>query len=136
MSNTVWVHGTSVQPAESNDVDAIERRGNGATYLGSPGVGRWFHFSIPSEAGRHLVSVSLDADMGVGHYVNKVHVYHGHYKLATFDNLNLTGRRVNKTFHIEEKTKVNRGVGISIQIASDPDSEKAGILFSVGATFG
>ncbi len=136
MSQTTWVHGTSVQASNANDANFVERHGSGARI--KRGGEQWFHFSIPTEVNKHITLVSIDTSIPPGFWITRLHVYHGHFRVARFDKLNLSGGRMNETFKIPGETKVNRGIGISIKVESDPDEVSGGLkleFHAVGATF-
>ena len=137
--NTVWVHGTSVQAAEVENANTIERHGSGSRIKMNPFSQQWLHFSIPTQTGKQIESITVDVTATAHYSVDNIHVYHGHYRLATFDDLNLNGGRMGETYQIPEPFAVDRAIGISVQVKTGDDAgfnEPRKIEFhAVGAKF-
>jgi hypothetical protein len=143
---TRWVHGT-VAEAEGK-IDHVTRKGWGTQFGFRTPTENWFHFPLPTLATldeQHLVItrvfVLYTVDRGV--LLKSVHVYDGPRVIMQFDELNYQGEhdrgldRYNQ-WGFESPRKIDFGIGISVRVDLDPNSQvAAGDVFfnAAGAEF-
>ena len=118
--HAMWTHGTSVQEEFPNRLSLVRRLGFYSLFDGKPGTSNWFHFAIPtpvivSDRRLRLESIMLQFAAHKDVWVTNVHIYDGHRKIESFDNLAMTGT------HLFERLDtlnpmVRYGIGISIGV--------------------
>ncbi len=137
-----WIHGVNIQVEWPWLLEWIYRAGFGTRLKGKPGTTNWFHFAIPTpvivDSKRYKVdSVMLRFTTGsVASIVRHIHVYDGERRIATHNNVNLTGSHGFERFTVPNKPRIYWGVGISIgvEFLNVPQSREMWFI-SAGADF-
>ena len=122
ISYASWIHGHSMQIEFPDRVPYQRRTGMSFDIEGQPGTDNWFHFAIPTpvivndvrlRAARIILNFktfSIDA------FVRHVHVYDGIYRIAQFDDINLSMDQPGVRLDIPEKPLMLLGLGISLGV--------------------
>lgn len=138
ISQAMWVHGHSLQ--SENPALPVGRIGWGGQIRG-PGSQSWYHIAIPTAVIVTDIRQRIDAAMlyfssGSQGSIRNVHVWDGDARIATFDNLNLTGTQFFSRHVLTARPAVNWGIGISFFAALGTDAANAWIdLHSGGVDF-
>ncbi len=137
-----WIHGVNIQVEYPNRLDWIYRRGFGTQLKGKRGRTNWFHFAIPTPVIVDSMRYKLDSVMlrfttgSVASIVRHIHVYDGERRIATHNNVNLTGAHGFERFAVPNKPRIYWGVEISIgvEFLDVPQSREMWFI-SAGADF-
>ncbi len=117
-----WTHGVDIQIEYPNNLDWIYRRGFGTQLKGKPDTTNWFHFAVPTPVIVDGARCKLEQAMlrfvtgSVAAIVRHIHVYDGEKRIATHDNVNLTGPHGFEPFSVPGRPLIYWGVGISIGV--------------------
>jgi hypothetical protein len=122
LNQLIWIHGTSGQVQDPEGVFSLVRLGSGTRILGKEGRGITMHFALPtpmfvSENRLSIRSVFLDFATKELAKVTAVHVWDGPNRIASFENLNLSGEHRFEKFEIEGHPGFSRGINVSVEIA-------------------
>jgi hypothetical protein len=134
----MWTHGHSLQ--SENPGLTIGRIGFAGQIRGA-GVQGWFHLAIATPVIVTDIRQRIDAAMllfssGSQGSIRNVHVWDGNTRLATFDNLNLTGTAVFDRRVLPARPPVSWGIGISFFAVLGTDIVNAWIdIHSGGVDF-
>ena len=124
-----WIHGTSIQVEYPDRLERITRAGFYTYLYGKANTTNWFHFALPTPVIQNkkrlkvVCAILRFRTFSNKAIVNHVHIYDGYTKIASHNNLNLTGDNWFKKFGVAHKPHVYWGLGISIGV-----SFKAGTL--------
>jgi hypothetical protein len=138
IAQAMWTHGHSVHVEDPTWL--VGRTGN-AGRIAQVGSSGWCHFAVPTPvivADRRLRidSVLLRYFTGDQGAIRAVHIWDGDTRLATYNDLNLSGANRVDRFSAPEQPQVQWGIGISVLVGFGVDAEGAWIDFnSAGADF-
>ncbi len=122
VSYASWIHGRTLQIEYPDRIAAQDRNGWAAWVEGNPGTTNWFHFSIPTPVIINDVRMQIDSVMlifktgSVDAVVRDVHVYDGPWRIAVFDQVNLTGNQPLVRLTLPGTPAVGQGLGISVGV--------------------
>jgi len=127
LAHAMWTHGTSVHEEFSDRFKYKYKKGFYTIYEGKLGTSNWFHFAIDSV----ILMFLTDPDVRV----TSVHIYDGPTKIASYDGLSITGRRLFERFDVVNRL-VRFGIGISIGVKFGKENHSHRIAFvSAGGDF-
>ncbi len=118
-----WIHGTSIQVEYPERLERVTRAGFYTYLYGKPNTSNWFHFALPTPVIQNkkrlkvvcaILRFRTFSDKAV---VNHVHIYDGYSKIASHNNINLSGNNWFKKFGVAHKPPVYWGLGISIGVS-------------------
>lgn len=146
--HAMWTHGSSLQVEFPERTSAILHRGFHTHVEGNPGTENWFHFAIPtpvivSETRARIDSVVVKFKTGsVDAFVDRIHIYDGPLKIASFDDLRLSGNHgidyleAGERFNIPESPPILWGIDIAVGAGFGVESLDHWMQFSAaGADF-
>jgi hypothetical protein len=122
ISYASWIHGHSMQIEYPDRIAYQRRTGMSFDIEGKPGTDNWFHFAIPTpviindvrlRAGTVMLNFktySIDA------FVRHVHVYDGVYRIAQFDDINLSMEQLSVRLDVPGRPAMEWGLGISLGV--------------------
>ncbi len=122
IAHAMWTHGTGIQIERPNNLDNIVRAGFYTYLYGKANTTNWFHFAIPTpviEDNKRLkiccaiLRFRTFSDKAI---VRHVHIYDGYTKIASHDNINLTGDQWFRKYGVAHKPYIYWGLGISIGV--------------------
>ena len=117
-----WIHGTSIQVEYPERLESIRRAGFYSYITGKANTSNWFHFAIPTpvivdkKRLRIVCAILRFRTLSNNAIVKHVHIYDGYTKIASHNNVNLTGGQWFKKFGVAHKPHVYWGLGISLGI--------------------
>ncbi len=117
-----WVHGSDIHIERPDRLNWMYRQGFGTQLNGKAETTNWFHFAIPTPVIVEGVRYKLDSVLlrfttqSVESIVRHIHVYDGNIKIASHDNVNLTGSHGLRRFGVPNDPQIFWGVGISIGV--------------------
>jgi hypothetical protein len=145
IQQAAWVHGSSVQIEQPQNVKSVLRQSFFTRIVGKRGTGTWVHFAVPTPViveGRRLKLESAmirfrcnSSAVSVAHF----HVCDGEDRFFRHDNINIV-QGWNTPLHrevIRPERVVLWGIGISIFIAfnGSSDAENTIELAAAGGDF-
>ncbi len=122
ISYASWIHGHSMQIEYPDRIPYQRRTGMSFDIEGQPGTDNWFHFAIPTpviinDVRLRASSVILNfKTFSIDAFVRHVHVYDGIYRIAQFDDINLSMDQPGVRLDIPEKPLMLLGLGISLGV--------------------
>ena len=118
-----WIHGTSIQVEYPDRLERIARAGFYTYLYGKPNTSNWFHFALPTPVIQNkkrlkvVCAILRFRTFSNKAVVNHVHIYDGYSKIASHNNINLSGNNWFKKFGVAHKPSVYWGMGISIGVS-------------------
>jgi hypothetical protein len=140
ISQAMWTHGHSIQPEDP--ALAVGRVG-WAGQMKHLNSGGWYHISIPTSVIVTDIRLRVDAVLisfssGTQGVIQRVHVYDGRTKIASNDNVAVSG--VNQLTRLpvrdaaSDPPLVNFGIGISMFVTIGANPQQAWVeIFAAGA---
>lgn len=125
-----WIHGTSIQVEFPERIESITRAGFYSYIYGKPNTTNWFHFAIPTPVildQRRLkivCAILRFRTFSSKAIVKHVHIYDGYTKIASHDNVNLTGNQWFRKYGVANKPSIYWGLGISIGVEFKAGSKR------------
>jgi hypothetical protein len=122
ISYASWIHGHSMQIEYPDRIPYQRRTGMSFDIEGLPGTDNWFHFAIPTpvilnDVRLHAVRVMLCfKTYSIDAFVRDIHVYDGGYKIATFDDINLSMDQPSVRLELLGRPAMGWGLGISLGV--------------------
>ena len=122
IEHAMWIHGTSIQIEYPDRVESVRRAGFYAMTVGKANTSNWFHFAIPTpvivDSSRKRVGpvILRFRTLSTRAIVRDVHIYDGWSKIASHNNVNLTGNHWFETFATASVPPVRWGLGVSIGV--------------------
>ena len=122
ISYASWIHGRTLQIEYPDRIAAEDRVGWGALVEGKPGTINWFHFAIPTPVIINDVRLQIDSVLlvfktgSIDAIVRDVHIYDGPWRIAVFDQVNLTGNQPLVRLTLPGTPYVGQGLGISVGV--------------------
>lgn len=122
VSYASWIHGHSMQIEYPDRIASQWRPGFGVFVEGKPGTENWFHFAIPTPVIIDDVRLRADSVMlrfstaSADAFVRDVHVYDGEIRIATHNNLNLSGANPFVRLAVPGRPHMALGLGISLGV--------------------
>ena len=117
-----WIHGTDINIEYPERLENIRRAGFYTNLYGKAATTNWFHFAIPSpvivdgrrlKIARAMIRCRTHSDKAV---IKHVHLYDGYSKIASHNDVNLTGNQWFAKFGVARKPYIYWGLGISIGV--------------------
>jgi hypothetical protein len=136
ISQAMWSHGHSIQP---EDPTLTVGRVGWAGQIRHPGSRGWYHISIPTSVIITDIRLRVDAALiffstGTQGVIQNVHVYDGPTKIASNDNVAVSGVSQLKRFPVRDsagnRPPVNFGIGISMFVTLGADPQQAWVEIS------
>lgn len=127
--HAMWTHGNSLQIETPKNFVSATRYGFYTALVGHAGTSSWVHFQIPTplivndvrlKASSVLLSFKTSAS---GAQVRAVHVYDGDQKIASFENLSLSGNAGMVRFTLSNAPLIYEGLNISVLTSFQSQSE-------------
>jgi hypothetical protein len=122
ISYASWIHGHSMQIEYPDRVPYQRRTGMSFDIEGQPGTDNWFHFAIPTpviinDVRLRAVRVMLSfKTFSIDAFVQHVHVYDGRYRIAQFNDINLSMDQPAVRLEMPERPAMGWGLGISLGV--------------------
>ncbi|MHC4621478.1 MAG: DUF6623 family protein [Planctomycetota bacterium] len=122
IAHAMWVHGSSIQIEHPDRIESVWRAGFYTRIVGKPNTTNWLHFAIPTpvivEGDRKQVgTVILRFRTGsTSAVVRDVHIYDGEAKIASHNDVNLSGNHWFERFGVAHGPGVRWGLGISLGV--------------------
>ena len=141
IASAPWIHGTSIQVEYPDRLERITRAGFYTYLYGKPNTTNWFHFAIPSPVIQDkkrlkvVCAILRFRTFSNKAVVNHVHIYDGYTKIASHNNVDLSGNNWFKKFGVAHKPHLYWGLGISIGVSfkSGPLNQRRMDFVSAGA---
>ena len=141
IASAPWIHGTSIQVEYPERLERIRRAGFYTYLYGKPNTTNWFHFAIPSPVIQDkkrlkvVCAILRFRTFSNKAVVNHVHIYDGFSKIASHNNINLSGNNWFKKFGVAHKPHLYWGLGISIGVSfkAGPLNQRRMDFVSAGA---
>ena len=141
IASAPWIHGTSIQVEYPDRLERITRAGFYTYLYGKPNTTNWFHFALPTPVIQDrkrlkiVCAILRFRTFSNKAMVNHVHIYDGYSKIASHNNINLSGNNWFKKFGVAHKPSVRWGLGISIGVSfnAGPLSQRRMDFVSAGA---
>lgn len=117
-----WIHGTSVQAEYPERLTQMRRAGFYSYITGKANTSNWFHFAIPSpviQSGKRLkiaAAILRCRTLSKKTIIKHVHIYDGYVRIASHNNINLTGDHWFAKFGVAHKPNIYWGLGISVGV--------------------
>jgi hypothetical protein len=137
--HAMWSHGCGVQIETPSSFVSVTRYGFYTKLVGKSNTKTWVHFQIPTplivnnvrlKAGKVLLSFKTSV---ANAQVQKVHVYDGANKIASFEGLSYSGNAGMIPFTLSNQPLIYEGLNISVLLSF---GDKAEIdLISAGCDF-
>ena len=117
-----WVHGTDINIEYPERLDAIRRAGFYTHLYGKENTMNWFHFAVPSPVivdgtrlriARAMLRCRTHSKRAI---IKHVHLYDGFTKIASHNDVNLTGDQWFAKFGVAHKPAIRWGLGISVGV--------------------
>ena len=130
LEHASWVHGTSIQVEYPERLDFIRRYGFYTYIIGKPNTTNWFHFAIPTPVIEDRVRLKIVCAIlrfrtfSANAIVKHVHIYDGFTKIASHDNVNLSGDQWFRKYGVAHKPSIFWGLGISIGVEFKPGTSR------------
>ncbi|MFQ3632048.1 DUF6623 family protein [Roseiflexus sp.] len=141
-SQSMWVHGHSMQVEDNEALAAIWRSGFCLYVEGKPDSLNWLHASIPTPAcvGDHRTRVAavviVCRTMSNDAIVRDIHVYDGDVKIGDINDINLSGDIGMVRFTLLDHPEVQTAVGVSLGLSFGATALPHGIsVTAVGVEF-
>lgn len=125
-----WIHGTSIQVERPQNLDSIVRAGFYTYLTGKENTTNWFHFAVPTpvivdrkrlKIARAMLRCRTHSDKAI---IRDVHLYDGFSKIASHNDVNLSGNQWFVKFGVASKPYVYWGLGISIGVEFKPGTAR------------
>ena len=122
ISQAPWIHGTSVQVENPENLELIRRAGFYTYLVGKPNTTNWLHFAIPSpvivdkKRLRIVCAILRGRTLSTNAIINHVHIYDGYTKIAAHNDLELTGDQWFRKLGVADKPYIYWGLGISLGV--------------------
>ena len=122
IAHAQWVHGTSMQVEYPDRLERITRAGFYSYLYGKPNTQNWFHFAIPtpvivdSKRLKIVCAILRFRTFSTNAIVKHIHIYDGYSRIATHNNVNLTGNNWFAKYGVPDKRNIYWGLGISIGV--------------------
>ncbi len=138
-----WIHGTSMQVEYPTRLQSIRRAGFYTSVVGQANTTNWFHFAIPNPAIEDRIRLRIAAallrfrTLSSRAIVQHVHIYDGFSRIASHNNVNLSGNQWNRKYGVAHKPNVRYGLGISLGVRFLPGTinQRRMDFVSAGADF-
>jgi hypothetical protein len=123
IAHAQWAHGTSMQVEYPDRLERVTRAGFYTYLYGKPNTTNWFHFAIPtpvivdSKRLKIVCAILRFRTFSTNAIVKHVHIYDGYNKIASHDDVNLSGNNWFKKYGVAHKPFIYWGLGISIGVA-------------------
>lgn len=123
-----WVHGSDLNIEFPERLHTIRRAGFYTYLYGNENTDNWFHFAVPTPVivdgnrlriARAMIRCRTFSTKAI---IRHVHIYDGYSRIATHNNINLTGNQWFAKFGVAHKPRVYWGLGISIGVHFDSGS--------------
>ena len=120
-----WIHGTNINIEYPDRLQGIRRAGFYTYLYGKENTDNWFHFAIPSPVivegkrlriARAMIRCRTFSDKAV---IRHVHIYDGYSRIATHNDVNLSGAQWFAKFGVAHKPYIYWGLGISLGVHFD-----------------
>lgn len=117
-----WIHGTSIQVEHPDRISSIRRLGFYSRISGKRNTTNWFHFAVPAPVivnrkrlriARAMLRCRTASEKAI---IRHVHIYDGYTKIASHNDVNLTGNQWFVRFGVAHKPYAYWGLGISIGV--------------------
>jgi hypothetical protein len=122
ISYASWIHGHSMQIEYPDRIAYQRRTGMSFDIEGKPGTDNWFHFAIPTPVIIDDVRLQVDSVLlcfwtgSIDAFVQHVHVYDGRYRIAKFDDINLSEDQPSVRLTLPGAPQMLQGLGISLGV--------------------
>jgi len=122
IAHAMWVHGTSIKVELPDRVESMRRYGFYTRITGKPNTRNWFHFAIPSpvivNGDRKRVGpvILRFRTLSANAVVRDVHIYDGSARIATHNDVNLSGNHFFERFGVAHCPPARWGLGVSIGV--------------------
>ena len=122
IAHASWIHGTSVQIEYPERLQRIKRAGFYTYLYGKANTTNWFHFAIPTpvivdkKRLKILCAILRFRTFSDNAIVKHVQIYDGYSKIASHNNINLSGNQWFTKFGVAHKPYVRWGLGISLGV--------------------
>lgn len=122
ISYASWIHGRTLQIEYPDRIVREDRNGWCAYVEGMPGTINWFHLAVPTpviinDVRMQAGSVMLAFKTGsVDAFIRDVHVYDGRFRIAEFNNVNLSGEQPFIRLVVPGTPQIWGGLGISVGV--------------------
>jgi len=117
-----WVHGTDINIEYPERLEAIRRAGFYTHLYGKPNTRNWFHFAIPTpvivnkKRLKIVCAILRFRTFSSNAIVKHIHIYDGYSKIASHNDINLTGNNWFAKYGVAHKPRIYWGLGISIGV--------------------
>ncbi len=136
-AHSMWMHGNGMQTEIPDNLSMTERYGWLVTVEGKPQTSNWFHFAISTPVIVDGDPLRLSAVMlrfrtaSRDALVRHVHVFDGEERIATLNDLYLSGDHLREHLTVPGHPQVSWGLCISLGVTfgDDPDNEARRIEF-------
>jgi len=122
ISYASWIHGHSMQIEYPDRIAYQRRTGMSFDIEGKSGTDNWFHFAIPTPVIINDVRLRASTIMlcfktySLDAFVRDVHVYDGVFRIAEFNNINLSNAQPFVRLDVPDKPLMLYGLGISLGV--------------------
>jgi len=122
ISYASWIHGHSMQVEYPDQIAAQRRTGMSFDIEGKPGTFNWFHFAIPTPVIINDVRLQADSVLlcfwtgSPDAFVQHVHVYDGRYRIAEFNDINLSQDQPFVRLTLPDAPQILQALGISLGV--------------------
>jgi hypothetical protein len=122
ISYASWIHGHSMQIEYPDRIAYQRRTGMSFDIEGKPGTDNWFHFAIPTPVIINDVRLQVDSVLlcfwtgSIDAFVQHVHVYDGRYRIAEFNDINLSTDQPSVRLTLPGAPLMLQGLGISLGV--------------------
>jgi len=122
ISYASWIHGHSMQIEYPDRIAYQRRTGMSFDIEGQPGTDNWFHFAIPTPVIVNDVRLRASTVLfcfktySVDAFVRDVHIYDGVFRIAEFNNINLSMDQPSVRLDVPGKPAMGWGLGISLGV--------------------
>jgi hypothetical protein len=128
IAHAPWVHGTDINIEFPERLDGIRRAGFYTYLYGKENTSNWFHFAVPTPVivdgkrlriARAMLRCRTRSTKAI---IRHVHIYDGYSRIASHNDINLTGNQWFAKFGVAHKPRVYWGLGISIGVRFESGS--------------
>jgi hypothetical protein len=122
ISYASWIHGHSMQIEYPDRIAYQRRTGMSFDIEGKPGTDNWFHFAIPTPVIINDVRLQVDSVLlcfwtgSIDAFVQHVHVYDGRYRIAEFNDINLSKDQPSVRLVLPGAPQMLQALGISLGV--------------------
>ena len=143
IDHAMWIHGNDVIVEHPNNVEFQRSYGFYTRIIGKPNTTNWFHYAIPTPVivkndRKRVGSVMLRfRTRSTNAVVKHVHIYDGYTKIASHNDVNLSGNHYFERFGVANSPLVRWGIGISIGVSfgAGTSTQRRVDLFTHGCDF-